>query len=103
MSEPATLSRAFSGGQRPDDISGCRLAIETGPTKSPLFRRAETRYSALAMSEAYHCSVCDQEEVKCQCDKYCCLCHGGNQVRLCNDGLWYCLDCREACDLMAQN
>jgi len=54
------------------------------------------------MADPYHCSVCDQEEVKCLCDKYCCLCHGGNNVRLCNDGQWYCLECREACDLQAQ-
>ena len=54
------------------------------------------------MAEAYLCSVCDQDEVKCQCDKYCCLCHGQHNVRLCKDGLWYCLDCREACDLQAQ-
>jgi len=55
------------------------------------------------MAEPYHCGVCNQEEGKCFCDKYCCLCHGGNNVRLCNDGMWYCIDCREACDLMAQN
>ena len=54
------------------------------------------------MAEPFRCGVCDQDEVKCLCDKYCCLCHGGNNVRLCQDGLWYCLDCREACDLMAQ-
>jgi hypothetical protein len=55
------------------------------------------------MAEPYHCGVCDLEEARCLCDKFCCLCHGGNNVRLCNDGMWYCIDCREACDLMAQN
>lgn len=54
------------------------------------------------MAEAYRCSVCELEEVKCTCDKYCCLCQGEHDVRLCKDGLWYCLECREACDLQAQ-
>ena len=53
----------------------------------------------IGMAERYHCSVCDQVEEKCDCDKYCCLCQGEHQVRLCMDGLWYCLECREACDL----
>ena len=81
-------------------IEDCR--IETRSRAKPLFRTPETRYSAPAMADPYHCGVCNQEEIKCSCDKYCCLCHGGNNVRLCQDGMWYCLDCREACDLMAQ-
>jgi hypothetical protein len=56
----------------------------------------------LAMAEAYRCSVCDKTEEHCDCDKYCCLCQGEHQVRLCNDGLYYCLECRESCDLQAQ-
>jgi hypothetical protein len=28
---------------------------------------------------------------------------GAHQVRLCQDGAYYCLECREACDLQAQN
>ena len=54
------------------------------------------------MSEQFLCAVCEQTEEKCDCNKYCCLCMGDHQVRLCNDGLWYCLECREACDLHAQ-
>jgi hypothetical protein len=54
------------------------------------------------MAEKYRCAVCDQEESRCSCDKYCFLCQGGNNVRLCADGLYYCLECREACDLEAQ-
>ncbi len=51
------------------------------------------------MAERYLCSVCEQVEERCDCDKYCCLCQGEHQVRLCMDGLWYCLECRESCDL----
>ena len=54
------------------------------------------------MAERFVCAICDLPEEKCQCDRYCCLCQGGHNVRLCNDGQYYCLDCREACDLQAQ-
>ncbi len=54
------------------------------------------------MAEAFKCAVCELEEERCTCDKYCCLCMGFNNVRLCQDGQWYCLECREACDLQAQ-
>ena len=54
------------------------------------------------MAEPFKCAVCELTEDKCLCDKYCCLCQGGHQVRLCNDGQYYCTDCREACDLQAQ-
>lgn len=54
------------------------------------------------MADNYRCSVCDLEESRCQCDKYCFMCQGGHDVRLCQDGLYYCLECREACDLYAQ-
>ncbi len=54
------------------------------------------------MAEPYKCNVCDKIEEECDCTKYCCLCQGYHDVRLCSDGLWYCIDCREACDLQAQ-
>lgn len=54
------------------------------------------------MAEPYRCGVCEQEEARCECEKYCCLCQGAHDVRLCQDGLYYCLECREACDLQAQ-
>ena len=54
------------------------------------------------MADLYKCSVCEMEESKCACEKYCNLCQGYHNVRLCNDGLYYCLECREACDLEAQ-
>jgi len=45
------------------------------------------------------CSQCDQPEEKCRCDRYCCICMGQYAVRLCLDGLYYCPDCREACEV----
>ncbi|HYX68162.1 MAG TPA: hypothetical protein VE825_03435 [Terriglobales bacterium] len=73
-------------------------------TRSPdvsLSIRPVSRYIQ-AMAEAFKCAVCEKEEERCDCDKYCCLCQGFHNVRLCQDGQWYCLDCREACELQAQ-
>jgi len=55
------------------------------------------------MSDAFRCAVCDLIEEHCHCDRYCCLCQGEHQVRLCADSQYYCLECREACDLRAQS
>jgi hypothetical protein len=45
------------------------------------------------------CMQCDKTENYCTCEKYCCICHGMDGIRLCVDGLYYCPDCREACDV----
>jgi hypothetical protein len=45
------------------------------------------------------CVQCDKPEEKCTCEKYCCYCQSQQGVRLCIDGLYYCPDCREACDV----
>lgn len=45
------------------------------------------------------CSQCDKSESKCSCEKYCCFCQSQEDVHLCVDGLYYCPDCREACDV----
>ncbi len=55
------------------------------------------------MADIYRCIVCELEESKCTCDKYCYMCQGGHDVRLCEDGLYYCLECREACEMYAQS
>lgn len=55
------------------------------------------------MAEPFECIICEQEESKCTCDRYCGMCQGANDVRLCNDGMYYCLECREACDLQPQD
>jgi hypothetical protein len=67
----------------------------------PLFAGAASRYSS-PMAERFHCAVCDQVEYACQCDKYCVICQGFHQVRLCEDGQHYCLECREACDYVPE-
>ena len=46
--------------------------------------------------------MCDQSERACTCNKYCVLCQSLYEVRLCEDGIYYCRPCREACDLQAQ-
>ncbi len=51
---------------------------------------------------AFRCAQCDQPESKCQCERYCCLCMSQYDVRLVNDGLYYCVDCREACDYLTE-
>jgi len=55
------------------------------------------------MADRYKCMVCDREEPQCDCEKYCALCQGGHDVRLCADGMYYCLECREVCDYVPQN
>lgn len=45
------------------------------------------------------CAQCDKPEKRCTCDKYCCICKGMDNIHLCMDGLYYCPDCREACDV----
>jgi hypothetical protein len=45
------------------------------------------------------CMQCDKTENYCTCEKYCCICLGMDGIRLCVDGLYYCPDCREACDV----
>jgi hypothetical protein len=45
------------------------------------------------------CAMCDQPENRCKCERYCCICMGQFGIRLCGDGLYYCPDCREACQV----
>jgi hypothetical protein len=41
---------------------------------------------------------CEMTEDRCDCEKYCCLCQSLMEIRLCEDSLYYCKPCREACD-----
>jgi hypothetical protein len=54
------------------------------------------------MAKEYLCTICDMTERACQCNKYCWLCQSLHDVRLCEDGQYYCQPCRESCDLQAQ-
>ena len=54
------------------------------------------------MSKEFICAVCDLTEKTCTCERYCGLCQSHADVRLCEDGLYYCRPCRESCELEAQ-
>lgn len=45
------------------------------------------------------CMLCDKPERDCKCEKYCAICKGIYNIRLCEDGIYYCPECREACDV----
>ena len=64
-------------------------------------RAALLRYSFLgaSMEGPTVCVQCDKPEERCACEKYCTICKGQHNIRLCSDGLYYCPDCREACDV----
>lgn len=51
------------------------------------------------MTSPVVCVQCDKTEEYCSCEKYCTICKGQLEVRLATDGLYYCPDCREACDV----
>ncbi|MEW5978657.1 MAG: hypothetical protein AB1898_22900 [Acidobacteriota bacterium] len=46
----------------------------------------------------FRCNLCNAHEKNCKCDRLCTLCQSDDRVRLCEDGYYYCKDCREACD-----
>jgi len=56
------------------------------------------RYISLMSPTKFRCAQCEKPEESCECEKYCCLCQGVIDVRLCSDGLMYCEPCRTACD-----
>src|SRR4051794_21826409 len=58
--------------------------------------------TVLPMAARFICAICELPEEKCLCDKYCCICMGSHDVRLVQDGQYYCLECREVCDFAAQ-
>ena len=94
--ERAKVSRAL-GRVKPR----LKSILVQGSRTPALLTRPDSRYIR-AMAEQFRCAFCDLEESRCQCDRYCFMCQGGDNVRLCQDGMYYCLDCREACDLEAQ-
>lgn len=54
------------------------------------------------MAEQFICVLCDRKEEKCVCERICNLCMSQFNVRLCQDGQYYCIDCREAMEFQAQ-
>jgi hypothetical protein len=57
----------------------------------------------MARGQQVLCSQCDKTEQACNCEKYCTICKVQLHVRLAQDGLYYCPDCREACDVSWAN
>lgn len=53
----------------------------------------------MAARQQVTCSQCNKPESTCTCEKYCTICKGQHNVHLAIDGLYYCPDCREACDV----
>lgn len=51
---------------------------------------------------AYICTVCGETEQNCKCPRFCTLCNVEYGVRLCEDGCYYCADCREICGYTAE-
>lgn len=45
------------------------------------------------------CTQCDKPEGECSCEKFCVYCQSQQGIRLCEDGMYYCPDCREACEM----
>ncbi|HEV2352419.1 MAG TPA: hypothetical protein VG028_21495 [Terriglobia bacterium] len=55
------------------------------------------------LTKEFKCLVCDKPENQCTCNRYCALCHADYELRLTDDGQYYCRDCREACDYKTQD
>src|SRR5215468_7554247 len=109
ITESIPFARAnLHGSMRP----GCRQnkafpALPEGAF-SPLLLVAQPsgRVSSEALMAAHPqivCTQCEKPEDSSTCEKYCTICKGQQNVRLCADGLYYCPDCREACDVALAN
>jgi len=59
--------------------------------------------SATGTGKQYVCMQCEMSEAKCGCEKFCVFCQSQLDVRLCQDGLFYCSACRQACDYKTAN
>jgi hypothetical protein len=57
----------------------------------------------LMFTKEFKCLVCEKPENQCTCNRYCALCHADYELRLTDDGQYYCRDCREACDYKTQD
>ena len=57
----------------------------------------------LMLQKEFRCIACELPEKECTCNRYCALCLSDYNVRLCEDGQYYCADCREACDYKPQD
>jgi hypothetical protein len=87
-------------------MSSCRVGNSphrgNGLLAAPRHRQVQFSLEA-PMPGPVHCAMCDMPEERCACEKYCIICKGQHNVRMGADGLYYCPDCREACDVPLAN
>ncbi len=88
--------------------SGCQRGhrrIDDSAVRVPCrLSSAQVQFSLEApMPGPVVCAMCDKTEERCACEKYCTICKGQHNVHLGADGLYYCPDCREACDVPPAN
>src|SRR5579871_6317277 len=95
-----TLSRKSRPESRSPYVDTSHLTIGT---RLAALRPGQVHsFWRLTMPAPITCSQCDKTEPECTCEKYCTICKGQDKVRLCADGLYYCPDCREACDVRSE-
>ena len=83
----------------PSRVTGSSSALrETLMANRKLGYSAGKRWNQGGIMLEYHCTACTLPEHKCQCEKFCILCRSDYNVRLCQDGCYYCRDCREVCE-----
>jgi hypothetical protein len=86
-----------------DMFGACKFDISLSSVPCRVLPRYDTVFWEAFMPGPIVCSTCDKPEHQCVCDRYCTICKGQHKVRLCADGLYYCPDCREACDVALAN
>jgi hypothetical protein len=81
---------------------GLRCLQRGGDYQGHFCGAADARYITLMSTGTgparSRCAQCEQPEGSCECEKFCCLCQAVTDIRICDDGLMYCEDCRKACD-----
>ena len=99
--QPHGNGRLIERRSRPS-AGGPAFAVRAQATNCFLVACRGIAYSRHEM-ETTVCGMCEKSERDCKCDRYCCICMGQYGIRLCSDGLYYCPDCREACQVNVVN
>jgi len=96
------LTDDFPGVTKKDETNTQGGECQENGKWTRLWGRGALAYSVAtegAMDEKVVCILCDKPEYDCKCDRYCAVCQGQQGIRLCNDGRYYCPDCREAMEI----
>ena len=75
-----------------------KVLLPTALSSHLAWRYSSRMATGATSKNKYRCMQCEMTEDRCQCERYCCLCQAQMEVRLCQDGLYYCVPCRDACD-----